>query len=231
MSNATSTGGEIEAFYGRWSDVYDVVATALPTRWRARAVDALALSPGDTVVEMGCGTGVNLELLRERVGSSGRVVGIDLTPSMLHRAQRRIDRAGWDNVSLIRGDASRPPISEATAVFGTFVVGLLPEPKVAVETWCTLATDRVALLDGNSSTHPIGRLCNPLFGAFVGGGVPTDSFRETLDQLTAPTDARHELDAAVNASRNALLEHTTHHQFESFGLGFLGVMSGSTDRE
>lgn len=222
----TSATDRIEAFYGRFAGVYDTIATALPTRWRARAVDALVLSPGDTVVEVGCGTGANLRLLRERVGPTGRVVGVDLTPSMLKQADRRIERAGWENVSCIRGDASRPPVTEATAVLGTFVVGLLSDPVAAVETWCTLATDRVALLDGASSSHPIGRLCNPLFGAFVGAGMPADSVRETLGQLTAPTAARHSLDAAVSSSQTALAEHTTRHHAETFGGGFLTLSAG-----
>lgn len=221
----------IEAFYGRWAGVYDIVATTLvPTAWRDRAVDACRLSPGDTVVELGCGTGSNLPLLRERVGPSGRVVGVDLTPSMVEQARQRVERAGWDNVTLLRGDASRPPVTEANAVLGSFVVGLLPDPAGAVETWCALATDRVVLLNGGSSSHPIGRLCNPLFGACVAAGTPTDSPRETLRRLAAPSDARRQLDGAVRASRNALVEHTANYRFETFGLGFVGLASGNHDR-
>lgn len=223
------TTTRIEAFYGRWAGVYDVVATTIaPTAWRARAVDALALSPGDTVVELGCGTGANLPLLRDRVGPSGRVVGVDLTLSMIQRARQRVERAGWDNVTLFRGDASRPPISGANAVLGSFVVGLLPDPASAVQTWCALATDRVALLDGASSSHPLGRLCNPLFGAFVAAGTPADSLGQSVRRIVAG-NARKRLDVAVRRSRSALTDHTTDHRSETFALGFLGVVSGAPE--
>lgn len=222
---------QIETFYGRWAGVYDIVATTLvPTAWRAQAVDACHLSPGDTVVELGCGTGANLPLLRDRVGPSGRVVGVDLTPSMLEQARQRVERAGWDNVTLLRGDASRPPVTTANAVLGSFVVGLLSDPAGAVETWCTLATDRVVLLNGGSSSHPIGRLGNPLFGACVAAGTPTDSPRETLRRLADLSDARRQLDVAVGAARNALVEHSSNHRLETFGLGFVGLASGDPDR-
>lgn len=226
----TTPSTQIEAFYGRWVGVYDIIATTIaPTAWRVRAVDALDLSRGDTVVELGCGTGANLQLLRERVGPSGRVVGIDLTPSMIAQARQRVERAGWDNVTLLRGDANRPPITSANAVLGSFVVGLLVDPAGAVKTWCALATDRVALLDGHSSSHPIGRLCNPLFGAFVAAGAPSDSLWETVRRIVAPAGTRHQLDGAIRSSRNALIEHTSNHQRETFGLGFVGVMSGDPD--
>lgn len=225
----TDDSTPIEDFYGRWVALYDALATAPRIgAWRAAAVDALDLSPGDTVVEMGCGTGANIPYLREAVGRDGRVVGIDLTRPVLDRARTRVERAGWTNVSLVRGDASRPPVTRVDAILATFVVGLLTDPASTVETWCDLATDRVALLDGASSHHPLGSLLNPLFGAFVTAGAPTESLSETLERLPTPTDRRR-LDASVRASRTALVGHTTDRRYEPFGLGFVGLLSGQTD--
>jgi SAM-dependent methyltransferase len=70
-------------------------------RYRRAAVDRLELGLGDAVLDVACGTGINFPLLRERVGSEGRVVGVDLSPDMLALAHRRIDDAGWHNVALI----------------------------------------------------------------------------------------------------------------------------------
>ncbi|MGI8679030.1 MAG: class I SAM-dependent methyltransferase [Jatrophihabitans sp.] len=88
----------------RW---YDVLSAE---RWvyrlpRVRAIDRLGLEPGDLVLDVGCGTGLNLPLLRERVGAGGAVTGVDLSASMLVMARRRIGRHGWHNVELIEGDA------------------------------------------------------------------------------------------------------------------------------
>ena len=86
----------VTAFYGRWARLYDLLATRLPGvgRFRAAAADALDLSPGDTVVDVGCGSGAALPYLRERVGPDGAVVGVDLTGEMLARARERVARAG-----------------------------------------------------------------------------------------------------------------------------------------
>jgi ubiquinone/menaquinone biosynthesis C-methylase UbiE len=75
--------------------------------YRQRAVDALALAQGDTVVELGCGTGRNFEMLARAVGPGGRVIGVDISDAMLSRARRRVVRHGWSNVELVRSDARR----------------------------------------------------------------------------------------------------------------------------
>ena len=129
--------GATQRFYGRWARLYDLVATAPGVdSWRERTVDALDLEPGDTVVEMGCGTGANFPHLREAVGPEGRVVGVDLTRGMLRRASERVDREGWDNVELVQADATRPPVAgPVDAVLATFVVGMFADPRPAVDGW------------------------------------------------------------------------------------------------
>lgn len=95
---------------------------------RRRAVAALALSPGDTVVEIGCGTGLNFALLQQGVGPTGRIVGVDLTDAMLARARVRVTRRGWANVELVQSDAARyafPP--GVRGVLSTFALTLVPE--------------------------------------------------------------------------------------------------------
>jgi SAM-dependent methyltransferase len=67
---------------------------------RERAVAALGLQAGERVLDVGCGTGMSLALLRERVGSNGQVFGCDHSPDMLARARQRVAGAGWANVQL-----------------------------------------------------------------------------------------------------------------------------------
>jgi len=196
MSDPAAT----QAFYGRWAHLYDVVAT-LPgiESWRSQAADALALSPGDTVVEMGCGTGANLPHLRERVGPEGRVVGVDLTAGMLDRARDRIDASGWDNVHLARGDASRPPVAgPVDAVVSTFLVGLLPDPAAAVDAWLDLlaADGSIVLLNAGRSDRALAAPLNLAFRAFVrlsapggGAGVPPSPATRLEERIDAATTA------------------------------------------
>ena len=97
-------------------------------RYRVRAADALALDPGDTVVEIGCGTGLNLPLLRERVGPTGRVIGVDITDAMLELSARRGKEQGWDNVELVRSDAVDYEFPEGVdGILSTLALTLSPD--------------------------------------------------------------------------------------------------------
>jgi len=68
---------------------------------RRRTVAKLALEPGQTVLDVACGTGLSFGLLREGVGASGRIIGVELSPDMLALARERCAREGWGNVTLI----------------------------------------------------------------------------------------------------------------------------------
>ena len=213
----------IRSFYGRWAALYDRVATAPGVgRWRRAAADRVA-GPGDTVVEMGCGSGANLPYLRERVGAAGRVVGVDVTGPLLERAGARAADA---NVSVVRGDATEPPVREADAVLGTFVCGLFEDPAAVVEGWCDLVGPggRVAVMDATATDDPLGRPLNPPFRAFVVAGAPGEGPADVLRAPFGNADAL--LSRRVGAARRALAGRTEERRYEEFGLGFVGLLSG-----
>jgi demethylmenaquinone methyltransferase/2-methoxy-6-polyprenyl-1,4-benzoquinol methylase len=68
-------------------------------------VEALDLRAGDAVLDVACGTGLNLPYIEKRIGPTGSVVGVDLSPHMLDRARRRVAQAGWENVTLVYAPA------------------------------------------------------------------------------------------------------------------------------
>jgi ubiquinone/menaquinone biosynthesis C-methylase UbiE len=86
--------------------------TAAATPWRERATAALGVRAGDTVVDVGCGSGLNLPHLQRRIGPSGRIVGVDLSAAMLARARRRVERAGWTNVRLVEATAEEASLPD-----------------------------------------------------------------------------------------------------------------------
>lgn len=68
---------------------------------RARVIDHLKLQGGDTVVDVGCGTGLSFKALRNQVGPDGTVIGIEQSPEMLAVARGRVEHHGWENIVLI----------------------------------------------------------------------------------------------------------------------------------
>lgn len=213
--------GAITAFYDRLAARYDLLATAPLVRgWRRRAADALALEPGDTVVEMGCGTGANLPYLRERVGPEGRVVGVDLTRGMLDRARQRVEREDWDNVTLVRGDAARPPVERADAVLGSFVVGLLDDPGQVVGRWLDLLAPggRVAILEAGRTDRTVARPLNLAFRAFVRLSSPGG--------LTSRRSPARELDRRIAVAQHALEARTVERRHDSVALGLVTITRG-----
>lgn len=107
--------------------VYDGFGAPLE-QWRAAAVPELHLSPGDTVVDIGCGTGLNFPLFEQAVGPEGRILGVDLTPAMLEQACQRIDENGWTNVELVQGRAEAFDFPKRVdAIFSSYALTLMPE--------------------------------------------------------------------------------------------------------
>lgn len=213
----------ITQFYGKWARVYSVVARWTPgiARVRTRAVASLELSRGDTVVEVGCGTGANFGLLRDHVGPEGQVIGIDVTPGMLKFADRRIAREGWDNVSVVQGDARHPPISVADAVLGTFVTGMFPDTASVVSEWCGALCPggRFSLLDAAILRTSTNAFLRWLFGVFVYLSAPKQSRRETTDLAT-------ELAVRVTNAHEAIDRSLIEVTRESLFFGMLHLCTG-----
>jgi len=69
--------------------------------WRELLVENLPASRGDTVLDVGCGTGLCLPLLHEKVSATGTIIGIDAAGQMLKAAAQRVTDHGWSNVALI----------------------------------------------------------------------------------------------------------------------------------
>jgi len=95
---------------------------------RLRAVQALGLRAGDSVIDIACGTGLNFPLIEEVIGPDGRIVGVDLTDAMLARAQDRIETNGWSNISLVQADAAAFDFPTGVdAILSTYALSQVPE--------------------------------------------------------------------------------------------------------
>ena len=83
---------------------------ALFEPFRKLAIDRLELQSGETVLDVGCGTGLSLERLRRAVGATGHVIGIEQCPAMIDRARNRIAGQEGGNVTLLCAPAEEAHI-------------------------------------------------------------------------------------------------------------------------
>jgi demethylmenaquinone methyltransferase/2-methoxy-6-polyprenyl-1,4-benzoquinol methylase len=120
--------------YRKKAKHYDITSRLYPApgypqrAQRLRAVRALGLRPGDSVVEVACGTGLNFPLIEEQIGPGGRIVGVDLTDAMLAQAQDRIECNGWSNVTLVQADVAGFDFpAEVDAILSTYALSQVPE--------------------------------------------------------------------------------------------------------
>jgi SAM-dependent methyltransferase len=159
-------------------------------------LDSAGLTPGMTVVDLGCGPGGVTLAVAERVGPGGRVIGVDDAERHLDEARRRAARAGLTNVSFEHADVTtwRPP-GPLDAVVGRLLLMHLDDPVAQV----ALAADLVrpggvvAFLDvalGTRAAQPE----VPLLTAYNGW------FLETLRQAGRPVDMGLRLAAVFTAA-------------------------------
>jgi len=88
-----------------------------------------ALRPGEVVLDLGSGAGVDCFLAASRVGPSGRVIGVDMTPEMVSRARDLARSSGRSNVEFRLGEIEHLPVADASVdvVLSNCVINLVPD--------------------------------------------------------------------------------------------------------
>jgi SAM-dependent methyltransferase len=92
------------------------------------------LRPGENVVDVGCGAGIDSLIAASMVGPAGRVIGVDMTTAMLAKARRAAAEAGCDNVDFRENTAEALPVDEgwADVVISNGVLNLMPDKGVGL---------------------------------------------------------------------------------------------------
>jgi arsenite methyltransferase len=92
------------------------------------------LYPGETVVDVGCGAGIDSLIAAGMVGPEGSVVGVDMSPDMLDKARRAAHEAGRDNVEFRPGYGEELPVENdwADVVISNGVLNLMPDKSAAL---------------------------------------------------------------------------------------------------
>ena len=171
---AGSTGGtNVDELYDWWSRhprvleaMYGVVFFGREAAIRARSLEALDATSGDRVLEVGCGYGNSFPALREAIGPSGRLVGLDVSRGMVDSARDRVHDHGWRNVEVVRADARRPPLrpGDFDAAYASMSLSAVPDPAAAIEATRTALRPggRLVVLDARPFQRWPWRLLNGL---------------------------------------------------------------------
>ncbi len=90
-----------------------------------------SLTEGETVIDLGSGAGFDSFLASRKVGPSGRVIGVDMTPAMLDRARRNAEVGSYANVEFRLGEIENLPVADSTAdiIISNCVINLAPDKK------------------------------------------------------------------------------------------------------
>jgi ubiquinone/menaquinone biosynthesis C-methylase UbiE len=90
------------------------------------------LRPGETVVDLGCGGGLDVLLAAPKVGPSGKVIGIDMTPDMIDRARRNAARQGAANVEFRLATIDQLPLADGSVdcLISNCVINLAPDKRL-----------------------------------------------------------------------------------------------------
>jgi phosphatidylethanolamine/phosphatidyl-N-methylethanolamine N-methyltransferase len=122
----------VEGVYDKLAKVYDLTFGPTLHPGRLQAIERMNIQPGERVLEVGVGTGINLSLYP----SEAKITGIDYTASMLEKARERVAKKGMRNVRLLQMDAAdlKFPDNAFDIVYAPYLISVVPDPvKVAQE--------------------------------------------------------------------------------------------------
>lgn len=156
---------EVRKTFDRWASFYNPThGWTLPKRHAARL--ALGLQPGDHVLDLACGTGLNFTHMRELVGTQGHVVGVDLSPRMLAIARQLVATHGWQNVKAREADAAQLPFPDESfhKAICSFALNIIPDYVQAIKEVRRVLVPggRFVALEMRSGIHALPHWLQPL---------------------------------------------------------------------
>jgi phosphatidylethanolamine/phosphatidyl-N-methylethanolamine N-methyltransferase len=145
----------VERVYERLASVYDLTfgPTLHPGRLHAR--ERMVIAPGDRILEVGVGTGINASLYP----SHCHITGIDLSTSMLDKARERVARQGLHNIRLLEMDAGNLTFADNSfdIVYAPYLVSVVPDPVKVVKEMRRVCRPggRIIILNHFRSANPV----------------------------------------------------------------------------
>lgn len=156
-------------------------------------VKLAALQPGEVVVDLGSGGGIDVFLAARQVGPSGRVIGVDMTPEMLARARANADRLGLGNVEFRQGLIEALPVesSSVDVILSNCVINLAPDKTVVFrEAFRILKPGGRLVVSDMVARGELSREIreNPaLWASCIGGALPEVEYLDAIRRAGFPS--------------------------------------------
>jgi phosphatidylethanolamine/phosphatidyl-N-methylethanolamine N-methyltransferase len=145
----------VEAVYDKLAKVYDLIFGPTLHPGRLRAIQRMGIQPGERVLEVGVGTGINLPLYPRNC----TVTGIDFSSSMLEKARERAARKDIRNVRLLQMDAANLKFADDTfdIVYAPYVISVVPDPVAVAREMRRVCRPggRIVILNHFRSKNPL----------------------------------------------------------------------------
>ena len=145
----------VAGVYEKLASVYDLVFGPTLHPGRVHAIQRMGIRPGDRVLEVGVGTGINASLYPRECS----VTGIDLSDSMLEKARERVARKGIGNVRLLEMDAADLRFADGTfdIVYAPYLISVVPDPVAVVREMRRVCRPggRIVILNHFRSANPL----------------------------------------------------------------------------
>lgn len=175
-----------------FSDIYTTDTSHLPTDITNLSlgcgdpITLAALQPGQTVLDLGSGGGIDCFLAAERVGSTGQVIGVDMTPAMLTKAEANKGKMGVTNVEFRQGQIEALPVADTAVdvIISNCVINLSPDkPQVFREAYRVLKPGGKFAISDTVSTAPLTAELRADLGAWsecISGAEPIAFIQQEL---------------------------------------------------
>jgi len=151
---------EVVAAYDKSAPLYDLMNQVYffggDKRFRSTLAERLILKPGDAVLDLCCGTGLDFPFLLKKIKIQGTLLGVDLSSEMLQQAKKKI---GSEVVNLVRSDASHLPLRDKTfdAILVSFCLKITPTYEKTIEEAARVLkpAGRIGILANNKPSGPL----------------------------------------------------------------------------
>jgi len=192
--------------------------------------DVANIARGETVLDLGCGAGNDVFVARSIVGEQGKVIGVDMTPAMIERAESNRKKLGFANVEFRLGDIENLPVESNSidVVVSNCVLNLVPDKSEAfAEIFRVLKPGgRLAISDivTRGELPKKVRTAAELYVGCIAGAMPKDQYMKVIEDLGF-ADSFVQKEHTINLPDELLLQYISKEEISEFRASKSEVLS------